>query len=871
MAPVPEIMLEFTLNGEKKVFDGDPDLTLLNYLREKAGITTCKVGCSGQGACGGCTVIMGGEAILSCITPIKRVQDREIITPDGLEQRIQEAFAQAFVLKGGLQCGFCTPGMVMAARALLLKNPNPSRDQIKKAIQRNLCRCTGYKKIVDSILYAAGVLRGEEQTPAQSVSGKVGARLAKYGAYRAVLGKRPFVIDLKEEGMMYGALKFSDHPRARILAMDTSGAEKVPGVVRIVTSAHVPGQRVLGLIVEDWPMMVAVGEETRYIGDVLAIVVAESEEIARRAAKKIRVRYEALKPITTVEQALEEDAPRLHTGGNILSVTELLRGDPHHAVRDAAYVSKGIYTTQRVEHAYMETECAVAKPWTHGGKPGIEVFSQGQGAYEDRRQIAKILGFAEEQVRVIQVQTGGAFGGKEDLSVQGHAALCAYLLKKPVRVSLTREESLIMHPKRHPMRLDYTVACDKNGRLTALIAEIDGDTGAYASVGMKVLERAAGHAAGAYAVPNVCVRSRAIYTNNIPCGAMRGFGVPQATFAMESCIDDLCRQAGFDRWQFRYDNALAEGKRTVAGQLLKGGVGLRDTLVAVKDLFRNAPYAGIACGIKNTGLGNGVPDIGRAKIVIESENRVIVYHGWTEMGQGVHTVALQTVCERTGLDPSIIQVRVDTASETVCGMTTASRGTSLVGNSLIVAAERLAKDLRTYSLRELAGRDYFGEWIYDKTSEIGKEKPGVGHETHYSYGYATQVVTLDQSGRIDKIYAAHDVGRIVNPTLFEGQIEGAVHMGLGYALTENFPMRDGRPVSLKLSKCGVMRAPQMPDVVAIGIEAGDPHGPFGAKGVGEIGMVPTAAAVANAFYAYDGIRRCSLPIGKRGRSERLSA
>jgi len=852
--------VEFVLNGERRIFEGDANLKLSKYLREEAGITTSKVGCSGQGACGGCTIIMNGKATLSCMTPMKQAQGKAIITPDGLEQKIQDTFARAFVLKGGVQCGFCTPGMVMAARALLLDTPDPTRSQIKKAIQRNLCRCTGYQKIVDSILYAAHVLRGEETLPEESATGKIGSRTPRYEAYQAVLGKRPFVCDLEEGGMLYSALRFADHPRAKLLSMDTSEAAKLPGVIRVFTAADISGRRRVGLIAGDWPMMVAIGEEIRYVGDVLAGVVAETDEIARGAVKKLRVKYEVLTPVTDMDQALKEDAPRIHLDGNVLSETILQRGHPHQAITNAAYVSRGTYYTQRIEHAYLETECAVAKPWGIGSDAGVQVFSQGQGAYEDRRQIAMILGISEPQVRVIQVPAGGAFGGKEDLSVQGHAALYAFLLRKPVRVSLSREESLIMHPKRHPMRLDYTVACDQDGKLTGLIANIDGDTGAYASVGMKVLERAAGHAAGAYAVPHVSVRSRAIHTNNIPCGAMRGFGVPQVMFAMESCIDDLCKQGNFDRWQFRYDNALAQGKETVTGQLLKSGVGLQATLLAVKEVFHQAPYAGIACAIKNTGMGNGEPDIGRAKIVIESEKKIVIYHGWTEMGQGVHTMALQTVCERTGLDPSIMEVRVDTASETPCGMTTASRGTSLVGNSLIAAADELVADLQGCSLRDLAGKEYFGEWMYDQTSKIGEEKPGIGHETHYSYGYATQVVTLDKNGAIDKVYAAHDVGRIMNPTLFEGQIEGAVHMGLGYALTEDFPMKDGRPIFLRLGKCGVLRAPQMPEVVVIGVEVSDPHGPFGAKGVGEIGLAPTAAAVANALQAYDGIRRHSLPI-----------
>jgi aldehyde oxidoreductase len=854
--------VNFTLNGAKQTYEGDADLKLSKYLREMAAITSCKSGCTGQGACGGCTVLLNDKAILACTTSMRQVQGKTVTTPDGLEQRVQEVFARAFVLKGGVQCGFCAPGMVMAARALLLVHPNPTRSQIKKAIDRNLCRCTGYKKIIDAILLAAAVLRGDGLFPEESVSGRIGTNLAKHQACATVLGNQPFVCDLREDGLLHAALKLSDHPRARLLAIDTAGAEKIPGVIRIFTATDIPGQRCHGLIVPDWPLMVAPGEEIRYVGDVLAGVVAETEAIARAATDKLKVKYAPLMPVTTVAQALEKDAPKLHSAGNILSETSLKRGDAHRAVREAAYVSRGVYTTQRIEHAYMETECALAKPVLINGEPGVQVFSQGQGAYEDRRQIAQILGVQEHKVRVQQVRTGGAFGGKEDLSVQGHAALFAYLLRKPVRVALTREESMIMHPKRHPMCLDYTVACDQNGRLTGLIADIVGDTGAYASVGMKVLERAAGHAAGAYSVPNVLVQARAVHTNNVPCGAMRGFGVPQATFAMEGCIDDLCRQGNFDRWQFRFENALAEGRETVTGQVLNGGVGLRQTLLAVRDIFAQARCAGIACAIKNTGIGNGVPDLGRARIVIEAPDRIIIYHGWSEMGQGVHTMALQTVCERTGIDPKILDVRVDTASETVCGMTTASRGTSLVGNSLIAATEKLVRDLHTHSLAELSGKEYAGEWAYDKTSAIGEEKPGVGHETHYSYGYATQVVLMDDRGKIARIYAAHDAGRIMNPNLFEGQIEGAVHMGLGYALTEDFPLKDGRPVSLKLGKCGVLRADEMPEVVVLGIEAGDPHGPFGAKGIGEIGMAPTAAAVAGALYAFDGARRCSLPMGR---------
>jgi CO/xanthine dehydrogenase Mo-binding subunit len=414
--------------------------------------------------------------------------------------------------------------------------------------------------------------------------------------------------------------------------------------------------------------------------------------------------------------------------------------------------------------------------------------------------------------------------------------------------------------------MDYTLGCDKDGCLTFLRARMIGDTGAYASVGMKVLERSAGHATGAYEVPNVDIESRAVYTNNVPCGAMRGFGVNQVTFALESCIDDLCEQGGFDRWQFRYDNALTEGRTTSTGQVLEGGVGVRKALEAVEDHFRKAKYAGLACGIKNTGLGNGMPDKGNVKIVIESPEKVIVHHGWTEMGQGVDTMAVQFFCENTGLSPDLVEVRVETTARAYAGMTTGSRGTSIIGHCIIDAAKKLNADLENHSLKELTGKVYDGAWICDWTTKVGADVEKI--VTHYSYAYAAQVVVLDEDGKVDIVYAAHDAGKIVNPTLFEGQIHGSIHMGLGYALTEDMIVTDGIPDSTFLRKCGVLRAKQTPKMEVIGVEVADPHGPHGAKGVGEIGLVPTAGAVANAIYQYEGVRHFELPMGlKRKKRE----
>ncbi len=862
--------MQFILNGQSKHFDGDPEMPLLTFLRDTEGITSPKDGCAPQAACGCCAVDLNGKAVLACVTPMKKVEGAVVMTTEGLGEYRQKVFANAFVEKGGVQCGFCIPGMVMQSNALINKNPTPTRDDVEQALTPHLCRCTGYKKIVDAVMYAADAIRKEEEIPTPNGNGKIGTRLPKYQAQKLVLGQHQYVDDIKIEGMKFGALRFSDHPRARVLNIHTTEAAKLPGVIRIFTAADVPGERFIGLIKHDWPLMIAIGETTRYVGDVLAGVVAETEAIARAAVALIEVEYEVLEPILDMHEALKPESPRVHEVGpgaksNILSVSATSRGEVDAARAGSAFISTGVYQTQMIEHGYMEPEAAIGYPTERG----IELLSQSQGVYDDREQICQLLALPREQVRVILVPNGGGFGGKEDLSVQGHAALFAYHLQVPVKVRLTRDESIMMHPKRHPIWMDYEVGCDKDGKLTFVKVKFVGDTGAYASVGMKVLERSAGHATGAYHFPVTDVEAIAVYTNNIPCGAMRGFGVNQAAFGLESCLDDLCEQGGFDRWQFRYENALQNGDMTATGQVIESGAGVRETLLAVKDAFYAAKYAGIACGIKNTGVGNGMPDEASARITIaapdraDGDIRVVIDHGWTEMGQGVNTVAVQVFCQETGLPPTLVEVYIDTAAEQIAGMTTASRATSLIGNALIDACKGLKADLETHTLEDLVGREYTGKWRVDWTT-----KPGAMVEkvyTHYSYSYATQLVILDDDGQIAKVIAAHDAGKIFNPTLFEGQLEGSIHMGLGYALTEELVLEGGRPKTTRLRQMGILRAKEMPEMEIIGVEVPDPYGPYGAKGVGEIGLVPTAGAVANALYQFDGVRRRRLPMGMVGK------
>jgi len=478
--------------------------------------------------------------------------------------------------------------------------------------------------------------------------------------------------------------------------------------------------------------------------------------------------------------------------------------------------------------------------------------------YEDRRQLALLLGLPEAKINVALMAAGGAFGGKEDMTVQGYAALAAYILRCPVKLHLTRAESITMHPKRHPFYMEYTVGCDRHGRLTAVKARLRADTGAYLSVGGKVIERAASHATGAYSVPCVDIEGRAYYTNNIPSGAMRGFGVNQVVFAIESCIAELCEKGGFDRWQFRYDNALVEGSAFATGQILHN-VAVRETLQALKDDFYRHRYTGIACSIKNCGVGNGMKDECEVKVEFAAPDHIILHHGWSEMGQGVDTVAVQMLCDKTGIRPEHVTVRVETRFEAKAGMTTSSRGTSLLGNAVLDAAAQILADMDTgKKLADLTGKTYNGRWCCDWTTEIGSSASPC---THYSYSYAAQLVILnEESGRIERIVAAHDAGRIVNPTLFEGQVQGAVHMGMGYALSENLPMRDGRLVHTRFRELGLVPIADVPEIVVKAVEVHDPHGPYGAKGVGEIGLVATAAAIADAYAQYDGKRRYSLPL-----------
>ena len=844
----------------------DDGLTLLDVLRDYLGITSPKNGCQPQAQCGCCTVLVDDKPVLSCALKPAKVEGKSITTLEGLDEEHRQQIANSFVQCGGVQCGFCIPGFAMRAVGMCQKNPEPSREEIATGLKAHLCRCTGYAQIVDSVEEYARVRRGGEPhaVSPEDASGKVGTSLPRYTGHDAVLGDRDFVDDMTVPSMLFGALRLSDHPRAKVLSIDPSEALALPGVHRVVTAEDVPSDPYVGLIENDWPTFIAIGEPTRCTGDVIAAVVADDQRLARRAAELMKIEYEVLEPVTDPHQALEPDAPLVHPNrdSNLLSKSSLKRGDVEAGFAKSAYILEDTYRTQHIEHLFLEPESCIAVPSDEGGGRSLHVYSQGQGVFDDQRQISSVLGIDKDRVQVELVSNGGAFGGKEDMSIQAQTSLMAWLVGKPVKMTLTRPESFRIHPKRHPIELTYKIGCDAEGHITAVQARIIGDKGAYASVGAKVLERAGGHCTGPYRVPAIDMESLAVYTNNPPCGAMRGFGANQAAFAIEGLLDRLAEKCGIDGYDIRDRNILEPGEKFATGQVLDKPFGLRKTLEAVRDQYKDARFAGIACGIKNVGIGNGMPDIGRAAMTVEPDGKVHIRTGFTEMGQGLFTICIQFAVEATGLKPEQFRCSTDTSLMLNCGQTTASRATVLAGNSIAEAGKALKAELDSgKTLADLAEQVFHGEWICDYTSKLGKDidKPG-GPKTHLTYGFATQVAILDDEGRLQKMIAAHDVGRVLNPVHLEGQMYGSLHMGIGYALTEDFPVEGGQIQAKKMNDCGVLRSHQMPEMELIFVEEEDPECPFGARGVGEIGLVPTAPAIAGAIYQFDGQVRRQLPL-----------
>ena len=878
--------VQFTLNGKLTLANYEPGMDFLEVLREECGIASPKNGCAPEGACGCCAILVDDRPVFACLRKPEQMEGHQVVTLEGLPEEMRRVLGEAFVLEGGVQCGFCIPGIAIRACSLLKQGATGDRDAVAKALNGHLCRCTGYGRILDAIQTAGEAWNDHRQLPRREArrhfffgeefglrrnpafdgdnrANGIGHSLPRYEGFDQALGDRPFVDDMRVPGMLHGAMVLSEHPRARVLGIDTSAALAMPGVVRIFTAEDVPGERGTGLVVADLPVFVAVGEITCCVGDFLALVVADSAFHARKAAERVDVRYEVLPAVTDPVAALETNSPRVHGPGtlfeapNLIDTTAFSRGDVESAFASAAHIIEETFTTQPIEPAFLEPEACLVLPQGRG----VKVHTQSQGSVFDQKQIARVLKLGPEDVEIALAASGGAFGAKEELSIQAQTAVAAFLLQRPVKTVLTRDQSTQHHVKRHPMILRYKVAADAEGHLLAVRTRILGDAGGYAGTSGKCLLRAACHSCGPYRVPNVDAESKAVYTNNPTSGAMRGFGTNQAHFAMETVMDILAEKIGVDGYEIRIRNILNPGDKFTTGQVMREScLGLRRSLEAVKDIYKSAKYVGLGCGIKSTGIGNGTVDSGHILIRVTDGGKVDVLTGYTEMGQGLFTTIRQAVCEETGLSPDVMRVRWDKELGNKCGETWASRATTLSCAAAQRAAWKMAEDLRTVPLDQLAGREYSGDYICDFTTKPGTPAALQNPTTHLTFSYSTQLVILGDDGRIKRVVAAHDVGRAINPRLCAEQMEGGVHMGLGYALSEDFPSTNGRPDSLALRDAGVVRSKDMPPVDVILIEVPDEVGGYGAKGVGEIGCVATAGAVASALYAYDKIRRFSLPM-----------
>jgi CO/xanthine dehydrogenase Mo-binding subunit/aerobic-type carbon monoxide dehydrogenase small subunit (CoxS/CutS family) len=905
--------IRFNLNGKLAEASYQPGMHFLEVLREECGIVSAKNGCAPEGICGCCLILVDGAPALSCLRKPEQIEGHDVVTLEGVPEETRRMLGEAFVLEGGVQCGFCIPGIIVRAASLIRQGKTDDRSAVAKALDGHLCRCTGYGRILDAIQTAGeawknggqlsnkeprrhfffgeefGLSRNPGFVRSNGSNGDgIGQSASRLDGLEQTLGEKPFVDDMLAPAMLHGAVVLSEHPRARVLKIHTEAAAAMPGVVRVFTASDVPGERGTGLNVPDLPLFVAEGEVTCCVGDFLAMVVADTQFQARQAAETVRVDYEVLEPVTDPFEALHPDAPQVHSADtlyptpNLIDTTAFSRGDVEAAFATAVHVVEATFATQAVDPAFLEPEACLALPQ---GK-GIKVHSDSQGSVFDHKQIAKALNLPLEDVEIALAASGGAFGAKEELSIQGQTALAAYLLGRPVKMVLTRKQSTQHHVKRHPVTLKYKVGADAEGHLLAVRARILGDAGGYAGTSGKCMLRAACHSCGVYRVPNVDISSSAVYTNNPTSGAMRGFGSNQAQFAMEGVMDLLAEKVGVDGWDIRERNILNPGDAFATGQIMRESVrGMRVSLEAVKELYKASKYKGIGCGIKSTGLGNGTIEGGYITIrVIQTATRSVdtsefrqghaeaadgregggarleILNGYTEMGQGVYTATMQAVCEETGLPAALMTVKWDEALGAKCGETWASRGTTLSCAAAQEAARKLAADLQEHSLEQLVGREYSGECVYNFTTRPGTPEAVLNPTTHLTFSYATQLVILDEDGTIERVVAAHDVGRAINPRLCAEQMEGGVHMGLGYALSENFTSTAGRPDSLLLRDFGIVRAKHMPKVDVILIEVPDEIGGYGAKGVGEIGCVATAGAVAGALYSYDRIRRFRLPM-----------
>lgn len=851
-------MYTFVVNG--KTVTTDKKQSLLRFLRDELHLTSVKDGCS-QGACGACTVIIDGVTCKACVPTTDRLEGKKILTVEGLSDWESKVFTYAYGEAGAVQCGFCIPGMVMCTKALLDVNPDPTEAEIRYALRNNYCRCTGYVKIIAAVKLSAKILR-EGVIPEKSADDwKVGSRVHRLDVEEKVLGYGKYPDDFYLEGMCYGSALRSKYPRARVLSIDTSKAKALPGVVTVLTAEDIPGENKIGHLKHDQYTLIPVGGLTHYLGDAIALVAAEDMETVEKAKKLIKVEYEVLPAVHNMEEAAAADAPRVfdEEESNIQAYKHVSRGNASEAIKNAKHVISQHFETPWTEHAFLEPECAVAYI---DEEEDVMVISTDQDAYCTYRECSLMLG--SDKVKAENALVGGGFGGKEDMTVQHHAALIAYHTRRPVKVRLTRAESLLIHPKRHHFVMDFTMGCDEDGKIMGVKAKVASDTGAFASLGGPVLERACTHAAGPYAYENFEIEGTAYYTNNPPAGAFRGFGVTQTCFATETLLNMMADEVGITPWEIRYRNAIRPGGVLPNGQIVDESTGLVETLKAVKEQYDAAMAAGkpvgLACAMKNAGVGVGIPDTGRVKLIVQEDKKLHIFTGASCIGQGLGTVLVQMVVSNTDLKrEDIVYERSNTWIAPDSGTTSGSRQTLITGEACMRACRKFMEaKAGGKTLADLVGQEFYGEYLA-KTDPLGAEVPNP--VSHVAYGYATQMCILDaKTKKIEKMVAAHDVGKAVNPLSCEGQIEGGVVMSMGFALREKYPIDENcRPVE-KYGALGLFRAHEIPEIEAIVIDKPGLNVAGGAIGIGEITSIPTAPAITDAYYRLDGERRYTLPI-----------
>jgi xanthine dehydrogenase molybdenum-binding subunit len=933
---MPEI--NFTLNNKPVSVEAQPNEFLAEVLRYRLGMTGTKIGCN-EAECGICTVIVDGQPIDSCIYPALKANGAKIETIEGLANGHLHPLQENFIKFGAVQCGFCTPGLIMQSKALLdRKAGEPVNDEeIKIALKDTYCRCTGYVSVLNAIKAASGADVSLEDYLPETKHGYnvVGEALPRADAIAKVTGAAIYTDDVSFPGMLFGATLRAMIPHALIKKIDTSKAKALPGVHAVLTHADVPGEKNHGLVIHDWPVLCY--DKVRYVGDAVAIVAADSIEIAKAALQLIEVEYEPLPIVDTAEYAHETDAPQIHNSGNLLKHIKVAKGDVEKGFAEADVVIERTYHTASTEHAFLEPECSIGRT-TDDGR--YEIYVGSQIVYQDRDQVAAALGLSNDRVRIISTLIGGGFGGKEDIAGQIHVALLAKATGRPVKMLYTRHESLIFHPKRHATTIKVKFGAKKDGHIIAAKAELYGDTGAYASLGEKVLTRATTHANGPYAVVNAKSDCFAMYTNNVPAGAFRGFGVTQSAYAVEMTIDELAEQLQIDPIELRKMNALKVGSTTNTGQVLRESVGLIECIDKVTEEIKRQNLAevglensqssmnpprgsrpnnlaegsrsigvshiqppqgnkarawGIAVGYKNTGLGGGANDCAGAEIEVYPSGISEIRTSSAEIGQGLPGVLAAIVAEELGLPIEQVNVLLsDTDRTPNGGPTTASRQTFVSGNAARhaaiemrsimsgVAAERL--DVSPDSLKFVNGRvEHNGksasfaevvQWMqaesrstkltYEYTAPT-TQPLGTGGDMHFAFSYAAHAALVEvdtDTGEVKvlKVIAAHDIGRAINPLALEGQIDGGIVMGLGNALTEEFPHEKGIPYVQWLARYKMPSIKHTPEIKSFIVEHEASTGPFGAKGVGEISSIPITPAITNAIYNAVGVRVRRLPV-----------